>query len=59
MIDKHVIKLSCSVNVFKDEGKLISRGKNAVESGNVTNMIFDDGLKTLKAKVLISMRDRQ
>ena len=56
---KYVIKLTAVVRFFKDEQKLISRGENAVESGHVTNMVFDTDLGILKGSVHDSMRDKE
>ncbi|VEN48783.1 unnamed protein product [Callosobruchus maculatus] len=58
MASKHVLRFSVIVNFFKEEEKLISRGENAVESGHVTDMIFDSQLLVLRGNVHASMRDR-
>lgn len=58
MGEKHVIKLSEIMRLFRDEEKLVSKGENAVESGHVRKMLFDSELRMIKGTIQASMRDR-
>ncbi|KAF5276619.1 hypothetical protein FQR65_LT16261 [Abscondita terminalis] len=54
----HVLKLSSLNNYFIDDMQLLERGENAVESGHVTNMIFNDELKKISGSVNASMKNK-
>lgn len=58
MAQKHVLKFSSIVNYFTDEKKLIERGENAVESGDVLKMNYDDNSKIISGTVRASMKDK-
>lgn len=58
MAQKHILKYQAIIMYFTDEPKLIAKGENAVESGDVVKMLFDDELKIIKGEVHASMRDK-
>lgn len=57
---KHVLKFSAIANFFAnaDERRLLTRGKNAVESNHIKSFPFMPEIKLLKGEVHASMRDR-
>lgn len=59
MSSKHVIKLSAVLNFFNDDQNLITRAENALESGHVVDMLFDEEMKLLKGRIHASMKNKQ